>query len=169
MLRGMARASKRIEYKSTEDFRPVVRSLVQESDRGAVLVAGAAVDDALEQLLRAVLVSGAEKHLLGSRDPLGTFSAKINTCYAFGLLSKSDFSALHTIRKIRNKAAHVASQQDFEVSSFRDAINALPTRGRIEDIGDPVRSRLLWATAGLVARIGNRAHRMKRKAAPGKT
>lgn len=94
--------------------------LLNESDRGAVLVATAFVDEALEHLLRSFMtakcpsddektLSSAITELLEPSSPfspLGNFSSRITICYVFGLVSSDTMNALHCLRGLRNKFAH---------------------------------------------------------------
>jgi mannitol operon repressor len=82
--------------------------LTEESDRGAVLVTAAMLDDVLTKLLLARLVEGksSEKLLDGFNAPLGTFSAKIAAARAIGVISEEWRRDLDLLRGIRNDFAH---------------------------------------------------------------
>ena len=91
----------------------LLRSMTEESGRGALLVATAYVDDQLTKLIEAVLPPGSsntfKKTLLQSHGPLSNLSSKIDICYAFRLIDKRLHECLHALRKIRNDAAHSAT------------------------------------------------------------
>ncbi len=98
----------------------IIRELDAESDRGCILVAASALDDFLEELLKIALAADQHsvKHavipLFEGMGPLSTFSAKIKLAYALGLISKTDFTDLEKIRRIRNIASHKYSAMNFE-------------------------------------------------------
>ena len=91
-------------------------TLTEETDRGCALMAAAYLDDQLECLLRRTLVDDntAIDDLLRSAGALGSFSARIELCYALGLLPGQARRDLHLIRKIRNDFGHVAKPLAFE-------------------------------------------------------
>ncbi len=112
--------------------------LYSESDRGCALVGGAMLDEALAGLLRAYLISNpaVDKALLTNPGaPLSTFSARVATAMALGLLSDELYHDLEQIRKIRNLAAHFdhrgKRQTDFafshqDISDKCRALNCIP-------------------------------------------
>ncbi len=92
--------------------------LIDESDRGAVIVGAAILESDLENLLRPIFNSNRvpKKHLVRMFDvngPLSSFSAKVLICRGFGLISEEIFSDLEAIRKLRNQFAHTADEVDF--------------------------------------------------------
>jgi hypothetical protein len=79
----------------------------EESDRGAILILGAYIDEILGLLISAscasvALAAGILKH----GQPAGTFDARLLIAQAFGLIHEEDVKGLRIIQKIRNKAAH---------------------------------------------------------------
>lgn len=101
--------------------------IVTETDRGAIISAAAALDDALVDLLTAFLRANAssEKLVTGYNSPLGTFSSRIAMADALGLLTEEDFADLETIRKIRNFAAHKWQGVTFESGELRSLAHSL--------------------------------------------
>src|SRR5829696_108003 len=91
-----------------DEFLDKFRETVNETDRGKALVLTAWLDDALEQFLRTRVVQEKKliENLFDQDRPLGTFSARINVAYAFGLVSEGVYRDLHAIREIRNRFAH---------------------------------------------------------------
>lgn len=89
-------------------FRKKITALLEgESDRGAILILAAYLEEILGLIIRAACTT--EKHgdeLLEFRGPGGSFSSKIQLCEAFGLINPNEVSALNCLRKIRNNAAH---------------------------------------------------------------
>lgn len=92
-----------IEYMSA-----FLKEFEAETDRGAVLVGAALLDSRLERLLLSHMLLGkvAEDLVKGGNAPLGTFSARINATYAFGLITTAERKDLNLIRAIRNEFAH---------------------------------------------------------------
>ena len=90
--------------------RALLSTLLEESDRGAILIGAAHVEDHLRQLTAAVFPSRMSnkmvKSLLAYQGALGTFSNKIEVAYAFRLIPRSLYDALNSLRAIRNDAAH---------------------------------------------------------------
>lgn len=89
-----------------------------ESERAAAVLAAAYLDHLLGELLTATMTAEPEEveELLFQKGsgPLGTFSARIDTAYCLGLLSRDERRDLHLIRKIRNNFAHELTGMSFE-------------------------------------------------------
>src|SRR5690242_20242627 len=104
--------------------------LTDESDRGCVLAGASLLEEAIEKRFRSVFASRhIAKHiqdsLFDSNGPLATFSGKIKLGYAIGLFSRETFSDLETIRRLRNKAAHVAEEFDFANDRIGQTVESL--------------------------------------------
>ena len=91
------------------------------SDRAAAIVAGAFLDEILQELLREFLVedSKSDKNIFEGTGPLSTFSAKIEMVFRLGLLSKWEHQSIHTVRAIRNEFAHVLDGVSFDTQSVK--------------------------------------------------
>lgn len=91
-------------------FADLLENLIGESDRGAVLIGAAHVDNHLRRLFEAVFPSDLSKTkrnaLLNYPGPLSTYSAKVEVAYALRLLPRNVYDALHALRRIRNDVAH---------------------------------------------------------------
>lgn len=87
-----------------------------ESDRGAVLVAAAYIDDALEDLLVAYFVDDekAIERLLTYPGPCSTLAARCDLAYCLGLVGKDVHTDIRTIIKIRNEFAHMRTGASFD-------------------------------------------------------
>lgn len=131
----------------TKDIFDFRRSITRESDRGAVLMAAAFIDDRLKALLQYKLVDDTKlcKRALEFNGPLGTFSSRIDFCYLLGLLPKNAQRELHLIRKIRNNFAHVAGPMDLEHESVRDICSQLIFHGQsnLVDAGNKFRRSVM--------------------------
>ena len=100
-----------------DEFRYEI--VLNESDRGAVLVAAAFIDEALEHLLRQILTAKstnaaddnftAQLNRLvkpGIDAPLGSFAARISACFVLGVIDIDYFRAMEALRSLRNHYAH---------------------------------------------------------------
>jgi DNA-binding MltR family transcriptional regulator len=113
-------------------------SLKQESDRGCALVAAEMLAGALEALLRKSMTEkgnvrkGCVQQLFSDFGPLGSFAAKTDLCLALQLIDEELFTALTTIRKVRNKFGHSSGPLTFE----EQGISALIDNLKVELVGD---------------------------------
>jgi DNA-binding MltR family transcriptional regulator len=123
---------------SEEDLRPSARQmdgyrklqgeLDKESDRGAVLVAGAMLEEALKEVLVMHLVpnpTATDPLFDGPTAPLQSFSSKIDAGYRLGIISDRFCRDMHVIRRIRNTVAHRAAGCSFQDASIEDRVKAL--------------------------------------------
>ncbi|MES2688192.1 MAG: hypothetical protein V4706_15335 [Pseudomonadota bacterium] len=97
------------------------RELEGASDRAAAIVAGAFLDEVLQELLCEFLIEGSadSKKLFEGTGALATFSAKIEMSYRLGLISDGEHRTLTTIRGIRNDFAHVLGDLSFATQSIQ--------------------------------------------------
>lgn len=97
----------------------------KETDRAAVILSTAMLEQSLETLLKSRLVplpDGDDKLFDGPYAPLASFSAKIDMAYRMGLISVNLCRDLHLIRKIRNDFAHDVSNCSFEDVKTKERI-----------------------------------------------
>ena len=116
----------------------------QESDRGAVLIAAARLDEVLKSILAAFFrdTKSASDLLEGFNAPLGTFSARASACHALGLIDDAEFSDITRIRKVRNVFGHQWKDIDFARPEVGDVVRGLPWRGPKEyEASGTIRSR----------------------------
>lgn len=105
-----------------EKFAERMEAIYEESDLGAVVVGAALVEEHLDSILWATfghqgIPKKTIEEMFDASGPLGTFSAKAKTAYAFGLISKDTYDDIERIRSIRNEAAH--SSAGFNLSGVR--------------------------------------------------
>jgi len=121
---------------SIEDFGKAISSIFpsfhdqlnKESDRGAVIVAAALIEDELQSLIKARLVSSLEKddELFDTPyAPISTFAAKIDLAYRLGLITFEVRKTFHLLRKMRNDFAHLTSKIDFSDNSVKNRLREL--------------------------------------------
>lgn len=103
-------------------------ALSNESDRGGILLGCSIVERYLTELIETILPEDNKKYknkILNYPGPLSTFSGKIELAYAFRIIDKNIYSALNSLRKIRNEAAH--SNNDFTFSIIETRLEELYT------------------------------------------
>jgi hypothetical protein len=100
----------------------------KESDRAAVILVMAMIDQALKSLIKGKLVplpNTTDSLFDDINSAFGSFSAKIDMSYRLGLISAKLCRDLHIFRKIRNAFAHDIFDCDFENNSVKSRINEL--------------------------------------------
>lgn len=121
------------EYPEVEEiFSHLVDTLLEESERGAIIIGTTKVEEQLEKYIRKILPNDGKtytKKLLDYPGVLSSFSSKIELAYAFRLISENLYTSLNALRKIRNDAAH--SSNSFSLSEIRgrfdEALNFGPS------------------------------------------
>lgn len=84
-------------------------SLKGESDRGAIIVAGSFIDEALKELILSKLAAGpASTKLFDRGRDTDTVFGKLLLARALGLISKSERRDISDLNDVRNRAAHVS-------------------------------------------------------------
>jgi len=102
--------------------------LEHETDRSIVIVAGAILDDALNEIIKSYLVPSERKEwcvFSGGNSPISSFSARINLCFQLRIISHVMQRDLHIIRKLRNEFAHNPFDLDFSTPSVVSRIEEL--------------------------------------------
>jgi hypothetical protein len=130
-----------------------IKDFSKESDRAAVIVGAAKLDESLYQMLVAFLlpVGSSNDELLDSDRPLGTFSARIHACQRLGLIDAELARALHLIRRIRNSFAHDAGGATLESGGHADRIRELLNPLRKYDGFEKARDLIASEHQGLAA------------------
>ena len=121
-------------------------SLLEESDRGLILVGGAFLEEELEELLRAYFAlerNSLTPTLNTAKEiektvnslfsfhggALGTLTAKLNLTYAIGLLEEYEFRGLDSFVKLCNKFAHKIESKNLQSPQVADLVrNFLGTK-----------------------------------------
>lgn len=87
--------------------KQITALVVNESDRGAILILGAYLEELLGEVIAArCLTEELAEQILDFRRPAGDFDSRIRVAHAFGLIHPLEAEALQCVRKIRNRAAH---------------------------------------------------------------
>lgn len=147
--------------KETANFR---HTLNLETDRGCALMASAYLEDRLEFLIKSFLVEEASNSLFEFNGPFGTFSSKITTAYALGLVPKNLNTDLNILRKVRNEFAHRADLTDFESSGIKERVSSFS----FVDVKDLTRSRSKFTRTvmAMLAIIETTSFKMERRQQP---
>ena len=102
----------RLEALSYEVDNELADMLLEESERGCVLVSSGFIEEALEHFLRdkfsrvCTKDKDAEDILIGYNSPLGSFHNRIIACSALGYIDEGLRNALLEFKRIRNSFAH---------------------------------------------------------------
>ncbi|WP_324026552.1 hypothetical protein QSV08_03280 [Maribacter sp. BPC-D8] len=110
-----------------KEFEDYKSQILNESDRGLILIIAAYIEDVLKEVLEIKLIGG-QKHkreLFNFNGPLGTFSSKIMMSFSIGLINSEEQFEINTIRKIRNEFAHTSNIIDLETQKINNLINGL--------------------------------------------
>jgi hypothetical protein len=107
-----------------------------ESDRAAIVLGAAQMDELLTTILTRRLIE-SKNEWFDFNGPFGTFSAKIDTALAVGVINRSFAGNIHLVRKIRNQCAHNIQSVDLNVN---------PVSQWITDLAASFRDTDFWAS-----------------------
>lgn len=151
-----------------EDIKNLYDTFREESDRGAAIVGAAYLEQCLDQLVVSFLIDDSKDvHdlLQGPLAPLGTFASKTGAAYCMGLISKSEYDDLNTIRRIRNRFAHEGHHLSFSDAEIEGKCHELLLWRPFKDsLGlDSARSQFSYNTSILLMQLGIRILHAKRE------
>jgi hypothetical protein len=140
-----------------KDLANFVDELKRETDRGLPLVGAALIDDRLQETLRSFFCEGrtSSKLLDLANAPLGTFSSRIQACYALGLIDDHEFAEIELIRKVRNEFAHANHGTSFQTERVKGLCSTLSSdlpEGENYPTHEP-RFRFINAVVSIVLRL----------------
>lgn len=153
-----------------EDLSKFVDELRRETDRGLPLVGAALIDEKLPEALNAFLVRGkaAERLLSDNNGALGTFSSRIDACFALGLIDEFEHQEISLIRKVRNEFAHAKHGLSFQSEPVKGLCSNLKSdlpMGANYPINDP-RFRFTNAVVCMVLRLFYRPNWVEKERRP---
>lgn len=98
-----------------------------ESDRAAVILASAKLDELLYLALTKKLLAcpNAEDDLLRTDGPIGSFASRIILAHRLGIIDDDFAKTLHLLRRIRNDFAHETLGAKLTSGSHADRVKAL--------------------------------------------
>ncbi len=139
----MTSLTKQQQLDVIKDIFGLTKSLLDESERAVVILAGARLDIDLEKLLKHILTPypGGTDPLFDGDRMLGTFSAKIAMAYRIGAIDADLERGLQIVRKIRNDFAHQLEHES--LSSPRQ-------KSRLAEL-------VRWASQAELYQLGNKA------------
>ena len=140
------------------EFKDFLNALNKESERGAVLIAVAMLDDLLQRSISAFLLDHPDtKRLLeGFNAPLGTFSARTLAAFSLGAISEGEYRECERVRKVRNEFAH-AIHASFNDQNIKDMCANLEFSAK--DYGTvrvDARGQFTTAAVSLILNLTNR-------------
>lgn len=140
-----------------DDLSRFLNELNRETDRGLPLVSAALIEEKLHETLYAFFCRNvAAKRLLDeAHAPLGTFSARIDACFALGLIDEFEYREINQIRKIRNEFAHAKHGLSFENERIKSLCSSLRSEipsGAEDDFKHP-RQKFANAAVNIVLRL----------------
>jgi DNA-binding MltR family transcriptional regulator len=122
------------------DWEGFYEEIQNESARGAVIIAGAFLEAQLGNLISKFLVDDSKvvDELIGAENktdrPLSSLSARIKAAYCMGLISRSMYDDLESVRKIRNKFAHKMHGYTFDEPEIVSWCKSLKLAKMIKDV-----------------------------------
>ncbi|MBN1694659.1 hypothetical protein JW879_04555 [candidate division WOR-3 bacterium] len=130
----MAKSKKRkFDDISIMDYQRLADAFIEETDRGAAILAASYAEDYLGKYLTSFMVDDPKiDELFESFGPYKTFSQRIKAAYAFGLIDINKKNDLQIIKDIRNNFAHNFRIKTFEnpkVNSLFDRLTIAKFKG----------------------------------------
>lgn len=119
-----------VSRRMADVFLQVSSELRAETDRGAIILAFAWIDEELTRSLKKFFrpsahAAGKADELFGAGRPLGDAATKIDVAFRLGLLQEDTYKSLHLLRRLRNDFAHLAPHLTLETDSVRDRVRTL--------------------------------------------
>jgi mannitol operon repressor len=144
-----------------QDFSRFLGELQAETDRGLPLVAAALIDEKLLETPQAFLCMGKapDRLLVDANAPLAALSARVDACFALGLIDEFEYQETSVVRKSRNEFAHARHGLTFADQRIESLCATLKTElpTGIHLGSNPARTRFTYASIGLVSRLYYRA------------
>ena len=122
------------------DDSDIWRSLQEETDRGAAVVAGAFVEEELRRLVRSQFqeIKGVTDSLFKGIGPLASSRVQADVALTMGLIPSWIHSELGRIRKIRNEFAHQPRGTTAQGATERLTFDTQKIKDLMKDLGTPL-------------------------------
>lgn len=116
------------------ESKRILDDLRNESDRGAVLIAGAYIDDLLRAILAHAMIDDEQlvKPLLNG--PLSAFATRLKLARAFGLIGPDMSHDIEVLREVRNHFAHARKSLDLNDPEVANTCNRFIANKVVPDI-----------------------------------
>lgn len=156
-----------------QDVKKMSDMLVDESDRGVVVILGSLIEDILlERLMRSFvdLEPPQKKNLTRGGGLLSSFDSRITLGQALGLLDDDLAGMLHTMKAMRNACAHSRLDIGFSTPVLRDALSLLfdgENAAAIREGQSPVALRMMFIVAYVFVSAVLRGHSPEEASAKG--
>jgi hypothetical protein len=121
------------------DISNLLNLIGEESDRGAVVLVGSAIEDALlKQIVRKLpdVSPSVAKSLVRSGGMLNGFANKITLAHAQGIIDDELVEMLRILKLMRNASAHSRLPIGFATPAMRNVMLLLFDDQTVEDIGE---------------------------------
>ena len=160
----MTKASYRIE-----DLFPAME---KESDLGLLITGAVVIEYALRAVLEPALHNTDELQIFDEFHALGSYRARLDMCFALGLIDRTLWNDLRTIGEMRNDAAHLKQGASLSLNdqTFADRISLLheievlrqepellqedrPVEERTGVLHEGPRSQLHWSLVELLIKL----------------
>ena len=140
-----------------ENMQTFYYQMAGESDRGAVIVSAALMEEITLKILekRLLPASDLKNDELFKNGALTDFIARVHLAYRIGLIRKSAKDSLMLIARIRNAFAHISDHEGFNSQRTQDQIKALAKSNW--DVLQPMADHLQIENktiSGLIERMG---------------
>jgi len=121
-----------IWFIQNDDEKPILEELLQQTDRGAALIAVAYVEERLKAAIKTRMSDdkNIQKNMFKNSGPLGTLSAKIDLAFLMGIYEKEIHKMLDTIREIRNEFAHTPHPRNFNSERIKALCNNIEFKSK---------------------------------------
>ncbi len=156
-----------------------INSFRDETDRGAVVIGGAFLDDLLGELLdalytRSTYINGrGEEKEFKHESFAKEFARKTNLAFALGLISVRDREDIDHVRILRNMFAHELGCTSFDVAKVSEICSKFAIVKDITDSGfsgsahfNTPRRQFLWTVSVLHMRLADATKQTKRREVP---
>lgn len=140
-----------------DDYHETIQAFHGESDRAAAVLAGSFIECFLAKYIRSELVADAKDELFDNNGPFATYSQRVQTAYAFGMISARAKRDLELIGKVRNHFAHHPLKAAFDKAPVVDWCSTLstaqvfPMPGQEQDKRTDNRNRFIVAISQNIA------------------
>jgi mannitol operon repressor len=116
-----------MQLEHTQDLAIFLQELQKETDRGLPLVGTSFIDEKLGDTLQAFFIEHkvSSKLLDDPFSPLASFSARLDTCFALGLIDDYEYSEINILRKVRNEFAHSKHGISFKTDKITGLCSSL--------------------------------------------